>query len=77
MREAARQARVVAKKDTATRAGDHARAARAAFRAECLTAHREGMTTTALANAVGTSWSRMNQILKQAQSEERVHNGAR
>ena len=63
--------RYAAKVDTVRKCELHLDAARRAARRAALEAQRGGVSVTALAEAAGTSWSRMDQQLKRAATEER------
>lgn len=64
-------ARYAARMDTVRKAELHLDAARREARKAALEAQRAGVSVTALADAAGTSWSRMDQQLKRAATEER------
>lgn len=62
-------AKVDARRDTKDRAKLHAKDAQRQYRAALLEAFEGGLNVTELHRHVGTSWSRMAQLIDQAKAE--------
>lgn len=69
--EASLLAKIDAARATVDRTKQHAKDARKVYRRRCYEAWQAGVNVTQLAQHVGTSWSRMSEILKQAKAESK------
>ena len=68
-RQATLLSRAVSTKETVRRAAAHSKDAQKAHRAALLNAVEGGITIQVLATATGTSWSRVNKLIKRASTE--------
>jgi hypothetical protein len=74
-RPAALLSAAVRHRDTVKRAEAHLVSARGEYRAACLKAVEGGVPVARLAEGAKTSWSRMDQLLKQAKAERKLKRG--